>query len=136
MPHAEQDTDLAAYLENHSGSTGWWGHFDAYVISQLKSFWGEAATEENDFCFDYVPKIDGDHSTYQCAMDMIDRKVKGFFLMGENPAVGSANSRLQRLPPARLHRLVVRGFVRVESASVWEDAPGGRTARVETEGDA
>ena len=132
MPHAEKDTDLAAYLENHSGSTGWWGHFDAYVISQLKSFWGEAATEENDFHFDYLPKIDGDHSTYQSAMDMIDGKVKGFFLLGENPAVGSANARLQRFALASLDWLVVRDFVETESASFWKDAPELETGELMT----
>jgi len=35
MPHAEQDTDYHTYLENHSGSTGRWGHFDAFFTSQL-----------------------------------------------------------------------------------------------------
>jgi formate dehydrogenase major subunit len=133
MPHAKKDTDLAAYLDNHGGTTGWWGHFDAYAISQLKSFWGDAATAENDFCFDYLPKIDGDHSAYQSAMDMIDRKVKGFFLTGENPAVGSANARLQRLALASLDWLVVRDFVEIESASFWKDAPELETGELKTE---
>src|SRR5437764_2765736 len=101
MPHAEKDTNLSAYLDNHSGTTGWWGHFDAYVISQLKSFWGEQATAENDFCFDYLPKIDGDHSTYHTAIDTIDRKVHGFFVVGENPPAGSPTARPPRLPLAR-----------------------------------
>ena len=133
MPHAEKDTDLASYLDNHAGTTGWWGHFDAYFISQLKSFWGANSNEDNDFCFDYLPKIDGDHSTYQTAMDMIDRKVRGFFLFGENPAVGSANSRLQRFGLASLDWLVVRDFVEIESASFWKDAPELETGELKTE---
>src|SRR2546423_1225039 len=107
MPHARQDPDLATYLENHTVTTGWWGHADAYLISQLKAFWGGRATKENDFCFDYLPKISGDHSTYQTAFDMLDRKVKGFFLLGENPGVGSSHAKLQRLPVSSPGWLVV-----------------------------
>jgi formate dehydrogenase major subunit len=133
MPHAEQDTDYRAYLENHSGSTGWWGHFDAFFTSQLKAFWGEHATEANDFCFDYLPKIDGDHSTYQTAFDMYDGKVKGFFLFGENPGVGSAHAKLQRLALAKLDWLVVRDFFEIESAAFWKDAPEIETGELVTE---
>ena len=132
MPHAEIDTDLRAYLENHSGSTGWWGHFDAFFISQLKAFWGEHATKENDFCFDYVPKINADHSTYQTAFDMLEGKVKGFFLFGENPGVGSAHGKLQRLALAKLDWLVVKDLYEIESAAFWKDAPELETGELET----
>jgi formate dehydrogenase major subunit len=132
MPHAEQDTDLSTYLDNHSGSTGWWGHFDAFFISQLKAFWGDHATAENDFCFDHLPKIDGDHSTYQTAFDMLDGKVKGFFLLGENPGVGSAHAKLQRLALANLDWLVVRDLFEIESASFWKDAPELETGELKT----
>ncbi|MFL5757790.1 MAG: molybdopterin dinucleotide binding domain-containing protein, partial [Chloroflexota bacterium] len=133
MPHAEQDVDLASYLENHSSSTGWWGHFDAFFTSQLKAFWGESATKDNDFQYDYLPKINGDHSTYQSAFDMVDGKVKGFFLLGENPAVGSSHAKLQRLALASLDWLVVRDLYEIESASFWKDAPELETGELETE---
>ena len=65
---------------------------DAYTVSLLKAYWGEAATAENDYCFDYLPKLTGDHGTYRTVLDMIDGKVKGYFLLGQNPAVGSATA--------------------------------------------
>ena len=133
MPHARQDPDLATYLENHTVTTGWWGHADAYLISQLKAFWGGRATKDNDFCFGYLPKISGDHSTYQTAFDMLDRKVKGFFLLGENPGVGSSHAKLQRLALASLDWLVVRDLYEIESASFWKDAPEIETGELETE---
>lgn len=58
----------------------------------LKEYWGEHATADNDYCFDYLPRINGDHSTYRTVMDMIDGKVFGYFLLGQNPAVGSATA--------------------------------------------
>ena len=60
------------------------------MVSLLKEYWGDAATPDNDFCFDYLPRINGDHGTYRSVMDMIDGKVFGYFLLGQNPAVGSA----------------------------------------------
>jgi formate dehydrogenase major subunit len=123
MANAAGMPDLAAYLEQNTKKGGFWGHTDAYLISLLKAWWGEAATADNDWCFDYLPRISGDHSTYRTILDMLEGKVKGFFLLGENPAVGSSNSRLQRLAMAKLDWLVVRDLVEIESASFWYDAP-------------
>ncbi len=45
--------------------SGCWGHLDAYMISLLKAYWGDAATAANDYCFDYLPRITGDHSHFR-----------------------------------------------------------------------
>src|SRR5438046_7850596 len=82
MPHAQPVLDLARYLELNSSPTGFWGHMDEYFVSLLKAWFGDAATAENDYCFDYLPRISGDHSTYRSVMDMLDRKVKGYFVVG------------------------------------------------------
>ena len=87
------------------------------MVSLLKAWWGEAAQSENDFCFDYLPRIDEDHSHYRTVADMQDNKLEGYFVMGENPAVGSANSKLQRLALAKLKWLVVRDFAEIETAA-------------------
>jgi formate dehydrogenase major subunit len=133
MAHADGYPDLATFIDKHTKKGGFWGHMDSYLISLLKAWWGEKATAANDFCFDYLPRISGDHSTYQTAMDMLDGKVRGFFLLGENPAVGSANSRLHRLAMARLDWLVVRDLVEIESASFWRDAPEIESGELRTE---
>jgi formate dehydrogenase major subunit len=132
MANAEGYPDLRSYLDRQTKKGGFWGHMDAYLISLLKAWWGEAATAGNDFCYDYLPRISGDHSTYRTTLDMADGKVKGFFLLGENPAVGSSNSRLQRLALARLDWLVVRDLVEIESAGFWYDAPEIETGELAT----
>ena len=70
MANAEGYPDLATYLEKHTKKGGFWGHMDAYLISLLKAWWGEAATAGNDWCYDYLPRISGDHSTYRTTLDM------------------------------------------------------------------
>ena len=102
----------------------------AYAVSLLKAYWGEAATAENDFCFDYLPRITGDHGTYRTVLDMIDGKVKGYFLLGQNPAVGSAHGRPQRLGMANLDWLVVRDLFDDRERDVLEElARRSRPAR-------
>ena len=135
MAHAHAKQTLAEFVEKNASPTGWWGRLDAYMVSLLKAYFGARATAENDFCFDYLPRIDGDHSTYQAALGMLEGKVKGFFLFGENPAVGSANSRLHRMAMANLDWLVVRDLVEIESASFWHDAPELETGELKTERD-
>jgi formate dehydrogenase major subunit len=133
MPHARRTSTLQDYVDNNAAKTGYWGHMDAYAVSLLKAYWGDAATADNDFCFGYVPRITGDHSHYQSVLGMIDGSVKGYFVIGENPAVGSANGKLQRLGLANLDWLVVRDFHEIETAAFWHDSPEIETGELRTE---
>src|SRR5438477_3009355 len=65
MPKASHDQTWKDYIENNGAHSGFWGHMDAYLISLLKAWWGDAATAQPGFAFDYLPKISGDHSAYQ-----------------------------------------------------------------------
>ena len=133
MPHAEEHQSLDAYIATNTAPAGYWGHMDAYLVSLLKAWFGDAATADNDYCFDHLPRISGDHSSYRSIADMIDGKVTGFFLWGQNPVVGSANGRLHRFALASLEWLVVRDFYEIESASFWYDAPEIETGELATE---
>jgi formate dehydrogenase major subunit len=130
MPSAGESMD--EYLAKIP-DTGFWGNKRAYLVSMLKSWFGRAATAGNDYCFGYLPRITGDHGTYRTVLDMIDKKVKGYFLLGENPAVGSAGGRLQRLALASLDWLVVKDLTLIESATFWKNGPEIATGELVTE---
>jgi formate dehydrogenase major subunit len=132
MAHAAVHDGLRDFIEEATAPAGFWGHIDAYITSLLKAWWGDAATAERDFAFDYLPRISGDHSAYQTVLAMLDGKVRGYFAIGENPAVGNANSGLHRLALAKLDWLVVRDFAEIETASFWYDAPEIATGRLAT----
>jgi formate dehydrogenase major subunit len=134
MPDVDTGGSLDEFLGAHQAELGYWGHMDAYLVSLLKAWWGDAATAENDYCFEYLPRINGDHSTYQSFLAIREGTVKGLFLAGENPAVGSANGKLHRLALANLDWLVVRDLFEIESASFWHDAPEIETGELRTEG--
>ena len=135
MPRAEVHGNLADYLDSikSEGQKGFWTAADAYTVSLLKAWWGDAATKDNDFGFDWLPRITGNHGTYQTTIDMLDGKVEGYFLLGQNPAVGSANGKLQRLGMAHLKWLVVRDLNLIESATFWKDGPEIATGELRTE---
>jgi formate dehydrogenase major subunit len=103
------------------------------MVSLLKAYWGDAATAENDFCFDYLPRLNGDHSSYGTVVGQIEGRVKGYFLVGENPAVGSSGGRMQRLGLANLDWLVVRDLQMIESASFWQNGPEIATGEQQTD---
>ena len=133
MPHVQPEVSFDAFITANAADGGYWGNMRAYTVSMLKAWWGDAATSQNDFCFDYLPRLTGDHSTYHTVLDQIAGKVKGYFLVGENPAVGSANAKLQRLGLANLEWLVVRDFALTESATFWQNAPELETGELRTE---
>ncbi len=103
------------------------------MVSLLKAWWGAAAIAGNDYCFDYLPKLTGNHGTYDTVMEQIAGRVNGYFLFGENPAVGSANTRMQRLGMSKLDWLVVRDFSLIESATWWKDGPEIESGEMRTE---
>ena len=132
MPNANQHGSFDEWIDSirNPGSKGFWDNAKAYAVNLLKAYWGDAATADNDFCFDYLPRITGDHGTYRTVMDMIDGKVRGYFLLGQNPAVGSAHGRAQRLGMANLDWLVVRDLFEIESATFWRDSPEVETGEI------
>jgi formate dehydrogenase major subunit len=133
MPHAHASEDLDSYAEAEGTDKGYWSDMKSYTVSLLKSYWGPAATPDNDFCFGYLPRLTGDHSTYQTVMEQLRGECKGYFLLGENPAVGSANAKMQRLGMANLEWLVVRDFSLIESATWWKDGPEIESGEMRTE---
>lgn len=125
MPRAGRHDTLAAYLDAVAPKQqkGFWADADAYTVSLLKAWWGETARADNDWAYDYLPRLTGAHGTYQTVTGMLDGEVQGYFLLGQNPAVGSANGRQQRLGMAHLKWLVVRDLNLIESATWWKDGP-------------
>jgi len=121
MPTSEE-RDLTTYIRKHKSPKGWWFNLDKYIVSLLKAYYGDAATADNDFGFGWLPRLTGDHSHFGYWMDMKDGKLEGLFVMGQNPAVGAPNAKLEREALAKLKWLVVRDMVETETATFWKDA--------------
>ncbi len=124
MPYFEEDSDsITEYIQEHKTDAGWWANFDRYIVSLLKSYYGHAATAANEFGFNWLPRLTGDHSHIGYWIEMAKGNVEGLFVMGQNPAVGAPNSRMERKAMAKLKWLVVREMVETETATFWLDSP-------------
>ena len=124
MPfYAADSHQLKQYIKKHSSRTGVWAKFDHFIISLLKAWYGDAATEQNDWGFEWLPRVTADHSEFGYWLDMMDGKLDGLFVIGQNPAVGAPNGRLERKALANLKWLVVRDMVETETASFWYASP-------------
>ena len=123
---------LDDYLREETVATGYWAHTPKFMVSYLKSMWGDAATRENQFGYDWHPKILGDHSHLPMFVAMADGRVKGMLCVGQNPAT-SLNARLERAAMRKLEWLVVKDNWLHESATFWKNAPEVRSGEVKPE---
>lgn len=135
MPVAGKSDTLESYLSAFSSTQqkGNWAGAKAYLVSLLEAWWGQSATADNGYRLADMPKLTGVHGTYQTVMRMMDGGVEGYFVIGQNPAVAQAHSRMQRLALAKLDWLVVRDLRETETSNFWRDAPEIATGELVTE---
>jgi formate dehydrogenase major subunit len=110
---------LKNYILTETQPTSFWSNTPAYMVSQLKAWFGEAATVDNDYGYDWLPKITGDHSHLPTFVEMMDGKIKGMIVTGQNPAT-SINASFQRKAIGKLDWLVVRDYFETETAAFWK----------------
>ncbi len=133
MPKAGTDRSFEEYLKNYTAKSGWWTETPKYITSMLKAWYGDAATKENGYCYDYLPRMTGDHSHMTTVVNMADGDLKGYFVMGENAVVGSPNAGLQRKGLRNLEWMVFRDFSLLETAEFWKDSPEHERGEVTAE---
>jgi len=123
--------DLATYNAKFD-STSYWVNGPRFFTTLMKAWFGNAATAENNFAYDYIPKSSGNYAWIPLFETMYAGKVKGLICMGQNPAVSGPNARLERKALANLEWLVVMDLFETETASFWR-APGVDSKNIKTE---
>jgi len=132
MPRAKDHPTLAAYLEKETPRAGYWVNRPKFLVSLLKAWYGEAATRENEFGYQYLPKNSASYSYMDLFEAMYAGRIKGFIVSGQNPAVSGPNLQLERKALERLEWLVVRDLFETETAAFWK-RPGVDPTRIPTE---
>ena len=132
--------DLETYLNKVTPkssdpmSANWWGNYPKYMVSILKAFYGDNATKENDFCYNYLPKLDNktNYSWLSLFDAMYREKIKGFFAWGQNPAVSGADAQKNRDAMEKLDWMVNVNIFENETGSFWK-GPGKNPKKIKTE---
>ena len=134
MPLRDQHPDLKTYLEKETPKGGFWTNRPKFMVSLLKAFYGDAATKDNEFGYQWLPKrASADAYSHQhMFVDMYEGKIKGFLADGQNPAVGGPNAKLPRAALGKLDWLLVVDIFLTETAEFWK-APGVDAKGIKTE---
>jgi len=133
MPSALRDEQtLAEYMDTCWVPTGWWANGSKYIVSLLKAYYGDKATDDNDYCYEYLPQIVGDHSALPMQIAMKDGNVDGYFVIGQNPAASGLNSELARAAFDRLEWMVTIDSYDTETVAFWQ-REGAEPASIATE---
>ena len=122
---------LRDYMAAETAPTSYYGNTPKFLVSYLKSMYGAAATAENDFGYDWHPKILGDHSHIAMFSAMGDGRVKGMCCVGQNPAT-SLNGQATRRALRQLDWLVVKDNWLTETATHWYLAPEVKNGEVKS----
>ena len=126
QPAADEGHETLDFYVEHEGlPTGYWANFRKFIVSLLKAWYGDAATAQNDYRFQWLPRVDGDYSQLAYFDRMAKGEVKGYFLFGQNPGGGGPNAGLHRAGLRNLDWLVVLDWFETESAVFWKSDPNG-----------
>jgi formate dehydrogenase-N, alpha subunit len=132
------NVDLKAYLEKWTPKTkekksaNWWGNTPKYTVSLLKAWYGDNATKENGFCYDYLPKRSGNYGFTALMAKMAKGELDGLVCMGQNPAVGGPDASKTREGLAKLKWLVAVDLWETETSIFWK-RPGVDPKKIQTE---
>lgn len=132
-PNDTARASLRKWLEGETYSDGYYTNKPKFLISSLKEWFGDAATVDNDYGYDWWPKVPSSPDfTIMSTFELMDQKIiKGYFNWGMNPCHSAPNAGFVRRSMAKLDWLVVADQVITESASFWK-APDMNPADINT----
>ena len=141
MPAPAQQT-LKDYLEANTpkklrpNAMNYWENTPKFMVSLLKAFFGSAATPENSYGYEWLPKMDKDYSWTYIYDHAYRGMVKGLVTFGMNPVGNGPHSKKMVQALAKLDWMVVVENFETETAIFWK-APkeygGPEMASVKTE---
>ncbi|MEG2211169.1 MAG: molybdopterin-dependent oxidoreductase [Raoultibacter sp.] len=132
-PTSSTTPSLRAWLEHETYADGYYTNKPKFLISSLKEWFGEYATAENDYGYDWWPKVpkSPDFTIMSTFERMSEGVIKGYFNWGMNPCHSAPNAGNVRRAMANLDWLVVADIVETESATFWK-GPDMNPAEVDT----
>ena len=133
VPDATKHPTYKDYLEVETPKTGYWSNKPKFLASLLKAWYGEKATTENDFCYDWLPKSDGkDHSHMSSYASLAEGHIKGVFCWAENPSVAGPDASHEAKALENADWMVCIDLFENETAAFWK-RPGVNPADIKTE---
>ena len=123
----QNEQDYEAFIQARTqlplrpGQMSYWQNYPKFHVSLMKAWWGPAATAENNWAYDYLPKLDRQYDMLQYFDMMKDGKVNGYIAQGFNPLASLADKTRVRAGLAKLKFLVVMDPLQTETADFWKN---------------
>jgi formate dehydrogenase major subunit len=104
-------------------SFNYYSNTPKFAVSYLKALYGDVATKQNGWAFDYLPKVDRNYSWVQMWDDMYNGTVKGMIAFGMNGVAIGPNSKKNIDALKKADFLVVGEIYPDETSEFWR-SPG------------
>ena len=123
----EKETDYKAYVEKRTqkplrpGQLSFWQNYPKFHVSTMKAWYGKAAQADNNFAFDYLPKLDKVHDVLQVFEDMYQGKMNGYICQGFNPIASFPCKAKVDGALAKLKFLVIIDPLSTETSVFWQN---------------
>ncbi len=130
-----EEATYQGFLEKITPKTGYWANKPKFYTSFLKAYYGDNATTNNEFAYQYLPKLTPkkDYSHMRVFDAMYEGKIEGAFMFGQNPVVGGPNSGQEQNVLSNLKWLVAIDLWETETSSFWQKEAGSDPNSIDTE---
>jgi formate dehydrogenase major subunit len=121
----EAEQDFEAYAAKRAlkplrpNQLSYYSNAKKFLVSFMKAWWGDAATEENNYAFDYLPKLDKPYDMMQAFELMHQGKMNGYICQGFNILASAPDKQKITESLSKLKWLVVMDPLAVETAEFW-----------------
>jgi formate dehydrogenase major subunit len=123
----EREQTREAYMSTRGfkplrpGQISYWQNYSKFFVSFMKSMYGAAATPDNDFAYDWLPKLDVTYDVLRAGEMMFQGQMNGYFCQGFNPLMSFPNRKKLIAAFSKLKFLVTMDPLATETASFWEN---------------
>ena len=121
----EQDYDkyvaARAFKPLRPNQMSYWQNFNKFFVSNMKAWWGDAASADNHWGYDYLPKLDKLYDMLQTFELMSHGQMNGYICQGFNPLAAAPNKAKMNMSLAKLKFLVVMDPLATETSEFWRN---------------
>ncbi len=124
----ENEPDFETYVSSRANKPSrpnqmsYWQNYRKFMVSFMKSMWGDKATAENGWGYDWLPKLDVPEYDAMRMFEMAHNdKVNIYFFQGFNPVMAFPNRRKLTEAFSKVKLIVVMDPLETETASFWEN---------------
>jgi len=104
------------------GQTSYWQNTRKFFVSFQKSMFGAAAKADNQWAYDWLPKLDNDGYDILRAFEMMNEgQINGYICQGFNPMQAFPNRGKIRSGLSKLKFLVTMDPLDTETSRFWQD---------------